>query len=346
MTADSDTRQTTDHPETPPWPFAHVVVTGGAGFVGSHVCEELVRRGSSVVCVDDLSTGSEENVAHLLAEPRFTLLVSDVSRGLGDPPELFLRTDLVLHLASPASPVDYRRRPIETLDVGAAGTRHALELSEATGARFVLASTSEVYGDPQVHPQPETYWGHVNPIGPRSVYDEAKRFAEAQTSAWRRTRGVDAGIVRIFNTYGPRMRTDDGRMVPTFIRQALGGEPLSVSGDGTQTRSVCYVGDLVEGLLAFAASGLPGPVNLGDDVELTVLQVAQDVIDVVGGPAPGIVHAELPEDDPRRRRPDVTLARRSLGWQAGTAWRDGLEETVAWYRARAGRPADEPVVIG
>jgi dTDP-glucose 4,6-dehydratase len=247
----------------------------------------------------------------------------------------------VLHLASPASPLDYLRLPLETLLVGSAGTRHGLELAERAGARFVLASTSEVYGDPEVHPQREDYWGHVNPVGPRSVYDESKRFAEATTAAYRRSRGVDTGIVRIFNTYGPRMRGHDGRMVPTFVRQALAGEPLTVAGDGSQTRSVCYVDDLVDGILAFARTDHPGPMNLGDPTELTVERVARDVLAVTGSDA-GVVRVDLPEDDPRRRRPDTALAERVLGWRARTPWSEGLARTVAWFREEAGRGAAVP----
>lgn len=324
---------------TTPRPVRRAVVTGGAGFVGSHVCEALVAGGTEVVCVDDLSTGHERNVAALRDDPRFDLVVADVSAGLEIPePE---RVDLVLHLASPASPADYLRLPVETLLVGSAGTRNALELAERAGARFVLASTSEVYGDPEVHPQREDYWGNVNPVGPRSVYDESKRFGEALTTAYRRSRGVDAGIVRIFNTYGPRMRGHDGRMIPTFVRQALAGEPLTVAGDGSQTRSVCYVDDLVEGLLAFAASGHPGPMNLGNRTELTVERVAQDVLAATGCDA-GIERVELPEDDPRRRRPDTTLAERELGWVARTSWPEGLARTVAWFRSGPQERPDAP----
>lgn len=319
------------------------VVMGGAGFVGSHVCEALVAQGTQVVCVDDLSTGEVRNLDALRDEPRFRFVEADVSAGIDVPDDD--RVDLVLHLASPASPVDYLRLPLETLLVGSAGTRHGLELAERAGARFVLASTSEVYGDPEVHPQREDYWGHVNPVGPRSVYDESKRFAEATTAAYRRSRGVDAGIVRIFNTYGPRMRGHDGRMVPTFVRQALAGEPLTVAGDGSQTRSVCYVDDLVEGILAFAGSGHPGPVNLGDATELTVARVAEDVLAATGSDA-GVVHVDLPEDDPRRRRPDTALAERVLGWRARTPWPEGLARTVAWFREEAGRGAAVPAGAG
>lgn len=338
----SDTSGTTTGRAARPRP-RRAVVTGGAGFVGSHLCEALVAQGTEVVCVDDLSTGDPENLAALRAEPGFSFVEADVAQGLAVPGEDAV--DLVLHLASPASPLDYLRLPLETLLVGSAGTRHALELAGLTGARFVLASTSEVYGDPEVHPQREDYWGHVNPVGPRSVYDESKRFAEATTAAYRRSRGVDAGIVRIFNTYGPRMRGHDGRMVPTFVRQALAGEPLTVAGDGSQTRSVCYVDDLVEGILAFARSGRPGPVNLGDPTELTVARVAEDVLAATGSDA-GIVHVALPEDDPRRRRPDTTLAEQTLGWRARTPWPEGLARTVAWFRGEAGRVSAGAVAPG
>ncbi|MDF2847908.1 MAG: epimerase, partial [Oerskovia sp.] len=280
-------------------------------------------------------SGAPANVADLLDDVGFHLVEADVSRGdltdVVDP----LAVDLVLHLASSASPTDYLRRPLETLDAGSSGTRNALELAEASGARFVLASTSEVYGDPVVHPQPEDYWGNVNPVGPRSVYDEAKRFAEALTTAYRGARGVDTGIARIFNTYGPRMRPDDGRMIPTFITQALAGEPLTVAGDGSQTRSVCYVDDLVEGLTALAVSEVPGPVNLGSHDEMTVAQVAADVLRATGA-ATGVVQVGLPTDDPRQRRPDTTLAERELGWHASTPWDVGLARTVDWFvRARS-----------
>lgn len=307
------------------------VVTGGAGFLGSHVCDELLARGWHVVCVDSFLTGSPANVAHLLDHGRFTLLRQDVTAGAhvaGD-------VDLVLHLASPASPVDYLRLPIETLEVGSLGTSHALGLAEEKRARFLLASTSEVYGDPRVHPQPESYWGHVNPVGPRGVYDEAKRYAEALTTAYRAARGVDTAIIRIFNTYGPRMRPDDGRAIPTFVRQALAGEPLTVAGDGSQTRSVCYVDDLVVGLLALATSGLPGPVNVGNPDERSVLAIARDVVAATGSRS-SIRFVPRPVDDPEVRRPDITLARSALGWSPATSWRDGLARTVESF-ARASR---------
>jgi dTDP-glucose 4,6-dehydratase len=304
-----------------------VVVTGGAGFLGSHLCTALVEGGAEVVALDDLSTGSPTNVAHLLDHPRFRLVRCDVTDFVHVPGPV----DLVLHFASPASPVDYLRIPVQTLKVGSLGTWHALGLAKDKGARFVLASTSEVYGDPQVHPQPEGYWGHVNPIGPRGVYDEGKRFGEALTTAYRDHEGVDTGIVRIFNTYGPRMRPHDGRAIPTFIRQALRGEPLTVAGDGTQTRSVCFVDDLVTGILAFAASAHPGPVNLGNPDEMTVRRIAQDVVRATGSSST-IETVALPVDDPRVRRPDTSLAQDLLGWRPRVPWAEGLARTVAWCR--------------
>lgn len=323
-----------------------VVVTGGAGFVGSHVCEALLAADHEVVCVDSLITGSRANVSHLGREAGFRFVRCDVARGVAPVQAALSRraqvadgaVDLVLHLASPASPVDYLEHPLETLAAGSQGTRNALELADAHGARFVLASTSEVYGEPHVHPQPEDYWGNVNPVGPRSVYDESKRFGEALTAAYRRAEGTDAGIVRIFNTYGPRMRSHDGRVVPTFVRQALAGEPLTVAGDGTQSRSLCYVDDLVEGLLRFAASGHPGPMNLGNPRELTVRRIAEDVITATGS-ASRIEHIERPQDDPTVRCPDIALARQELGWEPRVAWEDGLLRFVAWFRDRASAAA-------
>jgi dTDP-glucose 4,6-dehydratase len=294
-------------------------VTGGAGFLGSHVCAELVRRGTRVVCVDDFRTSTPANLRDLLDGPGFELLVRDVSESIDVPGDV----DLVLHLACPASPVDYLRTPVETLRSGGFGTLRALELALRKNTRVVVASTSEIYGDPLEHPQKETYWGNVNPIGPRSVYDEAKRFGEALTAAFHREHGVRTGIVRIFNTYGPRMRADDGRMIPTFFRQALAGEELTVHGDGSQTRSLCYVDDLVRGLLAMAESEHTGPVNLGNPEEVTVLDVATRVIEVTGSRS-RIRHIEPMTDDPRRRRPDVRLARRLLHWQPEVSLHDGL----------------------
>ncbi|MBO0609014.1 NAD-dependent epimerase/dehydratase family protein [Myceligenerans salitolerans] len=313
------------------------VVTGGAGFVGSRLCEALVDSGAEVVCVDNLLTGAIENLGALRGRGALRFVRSDIAEdGFTSPAvRAALRpgVDLVMHLASPASPVDYLEHPLETLDVGSRGTRAALDLAQEHGARLVLASTSEVYGDPQVHPQREEYWGNVSSVGPRSVYDESKRFAEALVSGYRRTLGTDTGIVRIFNTYGPRMREHDGRVVPTFIRQALAGEPLTVAGDGSQTRSLCYVDDMVAGLLAFARSGHPGPMNLGNPHELTVRRIAEDVIDATGSRS-RIDHIERPVDDPGMRCPDITLARTELGWEPGVTWPDGLSRTVGWFRRR------------
>ena len=308
-----------------------VVVTGGAGFLGSHLCERLVADGEQVVCLDDLSTGAAANVAHLVESRAFRLVRTDVTDFVHVPGPV----DAVLHFASPASPVDYLRHPIATLKVGSIGTLHGLGLAKEKGARFLLASTSEAYGDPQVHPQPESYWGHVNPVGPRGVYDEAKRFAEAMTMAYRRTHGVDTAIVRIFNTYGPRMRPDDGRAIPTFIRQALQGDPITVAGDGSQTRSVCYVDDLVEGILRLAASPLAGPVNIGNPGELTVLELAERIRAELGSHSP-IEFVPRPEDDPTVRRPDIGLARRELGWEPVVPLEDGLKPTIAWIRDAVG----------
>jgi dTDP-glucose 4,6-dehydratase len=311
------------------------VVTGGAGFLGSHLCARLLQDGWEVLCLDNFVTGDPGNVAHLAEAGPFRLVranVTDYVHVSGD-------VDLVLHFASPASPVDYLRLPIHTMKVGAIGTLHTLGLAREKGARFLLASTSETYGDPQIHPQPESYWGHVNPVGPRGVYDEAKRFAEALTMAYRRTHGVDTGIVRIFNTYGPRMRPDDGRAIPTFIRQALAGEPLTVAGDGSQTRSVCYVDDLVEGILRLAGSGLAGPVNIGNPGELTVLTLAERIRDAVGSGSP-IAFVERPEDDPSVRQPDITLARAELGWEPVVPLEKGLEPTIAWIRDAVATPSE------
>ncbi len=306
---------------------ARVVVTGAAGFLGSHLTDALLAAGAEVVGVDNLVTGSLDNLAHLASEPRFELIEHDVTCHIEVPGPL----DLVLHAASPASPVDYLQLPIQTLKVGSLGTHNALGLAKDNRAGFLLFSTSEVYGDPEVHPQPETYRGNVDPIGPRGVYDEAKRFAEALTFAYHRTHGVPVHVVRIFNTYGPRMRMADGRAVPNFIRQALAGEPLTVHGDGEQTRSLCYVDDLVAGMLAVLERDVRGPINLGSSHEFTVNAVAEAVMDAVGS-HPGIVHVERPVDDPQVRCPDTGLAERLLGWHAGTGLAEGLERTVAWYR--------------
>jgi dTDP-glucose 4,6-dehydratase len=294
------------------------VVTGGAGFLGSHLCERLLLDGWSVLCLDDLSTGSATNVAHLADVGPFELVRADVTEVVRvDGP-----VEAVLHFASPASPFDYLRLPIETLRVGSVGTLHTLDLAEGKQARFLLASTSEAYGDPQVHPQPETYWGHVNPIGPRGVYDEAKRYAEALTMAYHRQQGVDTCIVRIFNTYGSRMRPHDGRAIPTFVRQALEQKPLTVFGDGSQTRSFCFVDDLIRGLIALAESGEHLPVNIGNPQEFTLLELAEKVIEIFGGGP--IVFEALPIDDPKVREPDITRARQILGWEPEVALDDGL----------------------
>jgi len=306
-------------------------VAGGAGFIGSHLCERLVGRGDEVVCVDDLSTGSRQNIEHLLAGPRFTLIEADVSRSV--PVEGPVAA--VCNLASPASPPAYLERPLETLAVGSEGTRRLLELAERAGARFLLASTSEVYGDPAVHPQVESYRGNVDPVGPRSVYDEAKRFAEALTMATHRARGVDVAIVRIFNTYGPRLAPGDGRVVSNFVVQALSGQPLTVYGDGSQTRSLCYVDDEVTGILALLDSTETGPVNIGNPDERTVLELANTVLRMTASSSE-IVLRPLPADDPTRRCPDISLARMTLGWEPVTPLADGLARTVEHFRALLG----------
>jgi len=309
--------------------FRHAVVTGGAGFLGSHLCQELIAAGAEVTCLDNFLTGVPDNLAHLRSHDGFRLIKCDVTDYLHVPGPV----DLVLHFASPASPADYLRLPIETMKVGSVGTLHALGLAKEKRARFVLASTSEAYGDPQVHPQPEHYWGHVNPVGPRGVYDEAKRFAEALTVAYRTTHGVDTAIVRIFNTYGPRMRADDGRAIPTFIQQALAGEPLTVAGDGSQTRSVCYVDDTIRGVLAVAGSDLAGPVNVGSPDEMTILRIAKEIIAATGSRS-DIRFIELPVDDPLVRRPDTTLIERELGWRPQVSWDDGIRRTIAAIRGQ------------
>ncbi|MFB9835616.1 UDP-glucuronic acid decarboxylase family protein [Actinoallomurus acaciae] len=306
--------------------IGHAVVTGGAGFLGSHICERLLARGAAVTCMDNFLTGSPRNVAHLLGEPGFRLTECDLTGFV----HVSDGVDLVLHLASAASPVDYLRLPVETLKVGGLGTLHALGLAREKHARFVLASTSEVYGDPLRHPQREDYWGNVNPVGPRSVYDEAKRYAEALTTAYRVSRGVNTGIVRIFNTYGPRMRPDDGRAIPTFICQALMGRPLTVAGDGGQTRSICYVDDTVAGILAMAGDDFAGPVNIGNPEEMTVLDLAVTIRDLAESESP-IRFVERPADDPAVRRPDTALARDQLGWRPTVRSEEGLRRTIDWF---------------
>jgi dTDP-glucose 4,6-dehydratase len=308
------------------WEERRVVVTGGAGFVGSWLCGRLLDLGAQAVCIDNHATGSPDNLAHLAGHPRLTVVKHDLCAGLPIPGPV----DLVLHLASPASPLHYRRLPIETLRVSSVGTMHALDFAVTHGARFLLASTSEVYGDPLVHPQSEAYWGNVNPVGERSVYDEGKRFAEAVTMAYRRALGADTAIARIFNTYGPRMRRDDGRAIPAFVSQAIAGRPLTVAGDGSQTRSLCYVEDTVEGILALAASGHPGPVNIGSDEELTILELANRVRDLAGSTST-VELVELPADDPKVRRPDTKLAAEILGWQPRIRLEEGLTRTLEWF---------------
>src|SRR5438067_3267561 len=303
------------------------LVTGGAGFLGSHLCEELLRRGHRVICVDNLETGSLTNIEHIRV-PEFVHLNTDIV----EPYFVDEPIDFVYHLASPASPIDYLRLPLQTLKVGSHGTHHTLGLAKAHRARYLLASTSEVYGDPQVHPQPESYWGHVNPLGPRSVYDEAKRFAEALTMAYYRAHGLDARIVRIFNTYGPRMRAGDGRVIPQFITHALARTPLPVHGDGRQTRSFCFVDDLVEGIYRLATyDGLAGEVfNLGNPEEITLLELAETVASLVGTTL-DLVHLPLPQDDPARRRPDIRKAQAGLGWTPTVSLPDGLRRTLEWF---------------
>ena len=314
-----------------------VVVLGGSGFLGSHLCDHLLARGDEVVCVDDFSTGRRANVAHLADHERFTLVEADIVTGI----PVDGSVSGVFNLASPASPPDYLALPLETLAVGSEGTRHGLELAARHGARFLMASTSEVYGDPDVHPQAESYWGNVNPIGPRSVYDEAKRFSEALTMAHRRVLGTDVAIVRIFNTYGPRLRPDDGRVVSNFLLQAMKGEPLTVYGDGSQTRSLCYVADEVRGLLALFDSELTGPVNIGNPDEYTVIQLALTIIELLRSSS-SIEHHPLPTDDPTRRRPDISVARTELGWEPTTSLEDGLARTAAYLAEDAGITDQSP----
>ena len=298
------------------------LVTGGAGFLGSHLCDELLRRGHRVICVDNYETGSLANIEHIRDDAFVNLNVDIIEPYFVEEP-----IDFVYHLASPASPIDYLRLPLHTLKVGSYGTHHTLGLAKAKRARFLLASTSEVYGDPQVHPQPESYWGHVNPIGPRGVYDEAKRYAEALTMAYHRQQGVDTAIVRIFNTYGSRMRPHDGRAIPTFLRQALQDRPITVFGDGSQTRSFTYVDDLVRGIIALAESGYHDPVNIGNPNEFTLLELAKTVLEVTGSRSE-IIYEALPTDDPQVRQPDISLARRILGWEPTIDLLEGLQRTI------------------
>jgi dTDP-glucose 4,6-dehydratase len=304
-----------------------IAVTGGAGFLGSHLCDSLISQGHSVICVDNLITGNTSNIEHLMPHSNFEFVKRNVSNGL----KIDGNIDYVLHFASPASPIDYYRFPVETLKVGSMGTLEALNLTRKKKARFLLASTSEVYGDPLQSPQTEDYRGNVNPVGPRSVYDEAKRFAEAITMTYHRLYGIDTKIVRIFNTYGPRMKRDDGRAIPTFITQALGNKPLTVFGDGSQTRSFCYVSDLVEGINRLMLSEFVGPMNLGNPEELTILEIAKKILQITGS-SNDTVFKPLPEDDPKQRRPDITKAQKMLGWNPVVKLDTGLRETIVWFK--------------
>jgi dTDP-glucose 4,6-dehydratase len=312
------------------------LITGGAGFLGSHLCDRFIEDGHQVLCMDNLITGNTQNVAHLfeMGQDRFRFIKHDVTDYIHVSGPL----DYVLHFASPASPVDYLKLPIQTLKVGALGTHKALGLAKEKGARFLLASTSEVYGDPLVHPQPEDYWGNVNPIGPRGVYDEAKRFAEAMVMAYHRTHGVETRIVRIFNTYGPRMRLDDGRALPTFMGQALRNEPIKVYGDGSQTRSFCYVDDLVEGIYRLLLSDVTDPVNVGNADEVTIRSFAEEIIDLTGSESP-LAYRPLPKDDPQIRQPDLSRATRELGWAPTVDRREGLRRTLDYFRTQLARDA-------
>ena len=319
-----------------------IVLTGGAGFIGSHLCDYLLARGDQVIAVDNFLTGSPENLEHLANQPRFHLLRHDVVEPIG----VEGAVDWVLNFASPASPLDYLRHGLETLRVGSLGTENALVLAEEKGARFLQASTSECYGDPQVHPQSETYWGHVNPVGPRSVYDEAKRYGEALTMAWNRYRRLDTRIIRIFNTYGPRMKLGDGRVVPNLMGQALSGQPLTVYGDGSQTRSFCYVTDLVEGIALVMDCREQLPINLGNPQEITILEFAR-VIQSLTGSRAGIEFQPLPADDPKQRRPDIERARQLLGWEPRVPLEEGLRLTLEFFQAKVGaRPAEPPAARG
>jgi len=311
--------------------MARIVITGGAGFLGSHLCDRFLDQGDEVVALDNFATGSVANIEHLFGRPGFTFVQQDVSQFIWVPGPV----DMVLHFASPASPVDYLDLPIQTLKVGSLGTHNSLGLAKEKGARFLLASTSEVYGDPEIHPQPESYWGHVNPIGPRGVYDEAKRFAEAMTMAYHRSHGLDVRIARIFNVYGPRMRPDDGRVVSNFLVQALKGEPLTIYGEGSQSRSFCYVDDEVEGFMALLDHDGTGPLNIGNPGEFTVRELADLVLEVTGSSSE-LVHVELPVDDPRQRQPDLTRTRAELGWEPTIDLRDGLVRTADYFRQLLG----------
>jgi dTDP-glucose 4,6-dehydratase len=306
-----------------------VLVTGGAGFLGSHLCDYLLKRDHEVVCMDNLITGNIDNISHLSGNDRFSFIKHDVTEYIFLPGKL----DVILHFASPASPVDYLELPIQTLKVGSLGTHKALGLAKEKGARLLLASTSEVYGDPEIHPQTEDYWGNVNPIGPRGVYDEAKRFAEAMTMAYHRYHGVETRIVRIFNTYGPRMRLNDGRVVPNFISQALSGKPITVYGDGSQTRSFCYCSDLVDGIYRLLTSEVDTPTNIGNPTEFSIMEFARKVIEITGSSSE-LIHEDLPVDDPKVRRPNIGKARELLGWEPKIELDEGLQKTLEYFRSR------------
>lgn len=314
-----------------------VLITGGAGFLGSHLCERFLAEGYAVVCMDNLLTGSLDNVEHLFGRKEFVFIEQDVTEFIHVPGDL----DAILHFASPASPIDYLELPIQTLKVGSLGTHKALGLAKAKNARFLLASTSECYGDPQVHPQPETYWGNVNPVGPRGVYDEAKRFAEAMTMAYHRFHGVETRIVRIFNTYGPRMRLNDGRALPAFMGQALRGEPITVFGDGTQTRSFCYVDDLIDGIYRLLHSSEAEPVNIGNPAEMTILDFAKKVVELTGSRSE-ISFKDLPADDPKVRQPDITKARSILGWEPKVDLDTGLRRTLEYFQGKVNSEGAAP----
>ncbi len=303
------------------------LVTGGCGFIGSHLCQRLLNDGKKVICADSLITGAKSNIAHFKDNPGFRFIEHDITKRIEIPEKI----DFILHFASPASPIDYLQLPIQTLKVGALGTHNALGLAKAKKAGILIASSSEVYGDPEIHPQTEDYWGHVNTVGPRGVYDEAKRFAEAITMAYHKTHGVNTKIARIFNTYGPRMRQKDGRVVPAFITQALRNEPITVFGDGSQTRSFCFVSDLIEGILRLSASACHDPVNMGNPSEITVMEFADIVIKLTSSKSK-IVFKPLPVDDPKKRKPDITKAGKELGWKPGVPLEEGLKETIEWFK--------------
>ena len=307
------------------------LISGGAGFIGSHLCERFLAEGHSVVCVDNFITGRPVNIRHLVDNPKFRVIVHDISKPLHVDGLL----DSVLHLASPASPVDYQKSAIQTLKVGSLGTHVTLGIAKAHGARYLIASTSEVYGDPQVHPQTEDYWGHVNPVGERSMYDESKRFAEAMTMAYHREHGVNTHIIRIFNTYGERMRLDDGRVLPNFVGQALRGDPLTIYGEGQQTRSFCYVSDLVDGMYRLLHSDYHQPVNVGNPVEITIMEFAREILRLTGSKSE-IVYRPLPSDDPKQRKPDITLARKLLGWDPKVGREEGLRRTIEHFKKKVG----------